>query len=314
MSAASKTKELLRLDVPLSLLVKNDDNPNKMSQRDFDLLCDNLDRTGLTDAILVRPMDLKMTKAAVEAFNKAKAFSTSDISLAKMFEANGLKFKIVGGHHRYDGAAYLGFETVPITVIMSKDFDVQQEKFQLVRMNMIRGKLDANAFYKIYSQLSAEYSDEILQDAFGFSEEAEFKRLIAQTSKMLPDKNLQQKFVEAAAEIKTIDGLSKLLNEMFTKYGDTLPYGYMVFDHAGQRSMWLRIEGNTMKALDLIGTMCIDKNRTVDAVVGGIMQSIAKGEFSELVEAIVAKTPVAKLPKALAVAPTKDNLEKVAAL
>ena len=71
-----------------------------------------------------------------------------------------------------------------------------------------------------------------MQDAFGFAEEAEFKRLIAQTAKMLPDKELQEKFKEAAQEIKTVDGLSKLLNEMFTKYGDTLPHGYMIFDYA----------------------------------------------------------------------------------
>ena len=127
-------------------------------------------------------------------------------------------------------------------------------------------------------------------------------------------KALQEKFKESAKEIKTIDGLSKLLNEMFTKYGNTLPFGYMVFDHGGQRSMWLRIEGKTMTALELLGTMCIDQNRTVDDIMGGIVQAIAKGEFAEKVAAIVEKTPKAVLPKALSVAPTKDNLEKVAAL
>ena len=111
-----------------------------------------------------------------------------------------------------------------------------------------------------------------MQDAFGFAEEKEFKRLIEQTAKALPDKHLQDKFKEAAAEIKTIDGLSKLLNTMFTKYGDTLPFGYMIFDHAGQRSMWLRIEGKTMKALDLIGDMCIEHGRTVDDVIGCVVQ------------------------------------------
>ena len=181
-------------------------------------------------------------------------------------------------------------------------------------MNAIRGKLDPEAFYKLYEQLQDKYSDAIMQDAFGFAEEAEFKKLIEQTAKTLPDKHLQEKFKEAAAEIKTIDGLSKLLNEMFSKYGDTLPYGYMIFDHAGQRSMWLRIEGKTMKALDLIGTMCIDKERTVDDVVGGLMQLIAKGELKETLDKLIASAPHAVVPKSLAVAPTKDNLEKAAAL
>jgi hypothetical protein len=280
-----------------------------MSQRDFDLLIDNLEKTGLTDPILVRPLDLAKVKGVADSAPKGDVGA-----LAKMLTAHCCKFRIVGGHHRYDGATYLGFETVPVTVIMDPKFDAEQEKFQLVRMNAIRGKLDPAAFFNLYSQLADQYSDEILQDAFGFAEEAEFKRLIAQAAKMLPDKHLQEKFKEAAQEIKTVDGLSKLLNEMFSKYGDTLPFGYMVFDHAGQRSMWLRIEGKTMNALDLIGTMCIDHNRTVDDVVGGIMQIIAKGEMNDLVTGIVAKTPKAKLPKALAVAPTKDNLDKAAAL
>ena len=283
MAALEKTKNLLRLELPLSALVKNEDNPNKMSAREFDLLIDNLEKTGLTDPILVRPVE------------------------------DG-KYRIVGGHHRFDGAAYLGFETVPCTVITDPEFDEEQEKFQLVRMNAIRGRLDPQAFFSLYSKLSDQYSDEILQDAFGFAEEAEFKRLIEQTAKALPDPHLQKKFKDAAKEIKTIDGLSKLLNEMFTKYGDTLPFGYMCFDHGGQRSMWLRIEGKTMNALDLIGTMCIDKGRTVDDLVGGLMQLIAKGEFAEAIDKLVAKTPPVELPEKLQVPPTKDNLQKVAAL
>ena len=128
-----------------------------------------------------------------------------------------LKFRIVGGHHRFDAAAYLGLEEVPVTVIMDDAFDEDQERFQLVRMNMIRGKLDPQAFFDLYNSLAPAYSDEVLQDAFGFADEAEFRKLIDQTAKALPDKNLQKKFKEAAEEIKTIDGLSKLLNEMFTK-------------------------------------------------------------------------------------------------
>ena len=257
MAALDKTKALLRLDVPLGLLIKNEDNPNKMSARDFDLLIDNFEKTGLTDAILVRPMDLKAVNGLAETCKKG-----DNDKLVALLVEHGQKFRIVGGHHRYDGASYLGFDTVPITVIMDPKFDEQQEKFQLVRMNAIRGKLDPQAFYNLYAQLSDQYSDEVLQDAFGFAEEAEFQRLIHQTAKMLQGKALQDKFKEAAKEIKTVDGLSKLLNEMFTKYGDTLPHGYMVFDHGGQRSMWLRIEGKTMNATWIGGEVVQYANAT----------------------------------------------------
>lgn len=306
MGALEKTDRLLRIDrLPLSLMVKNDKNPNKMKPREFDLLCDNFNKTGWTDPVLARPLDF-------QALDKIEAASGGDKDkiVAAMIKQN-VQVRIVGGHHRYDAGSFLGFETGPATIIMDPAFDEEQETFQLVRMNAIHGKLDPQAFIDLYSNLADKYSDEILQDAFGFAEEAEFKKLITQMAKMLPDKATQDKFKEAAAEIKTVDGLAKLLNEMFTKYGDTLPYGFMVFDHGGQRSVWLRIEGKTMKALDVIGEMCIEKRRTVDDVVGKILQLIANGDSTEFIDAIVAETQEVSIPDNMPVAPTKDNLAKV---
>lgn len=309
MAAIEKTQKLLRLDLPVGMLVKNEENPNKMNEREFDLLVDNMEKTGITDAILVRPEDVALVTDLASQVKKG-----DNLALINMLEKAGATFRIVGGHHRFDAASFLGFEDVPCTVIMDPEFDAEMEKFQIVRMNMIRGKLDPQAFFNLYNSLAESYSDEVLQDAFGFAEEAEFKRLIDQTAKALPDPKLQKKFKEAAAEIKTIDGLSKLLNEMFTKYGDTLPYGYMIVDHGGQRSVWLRVEKKTMQALDLIGEMCVERRRTMDDLVGGVLQLIAKGDMNEAVEKIVKKTPEVELPDSLTVSPTKDNLEKVATL
>lgn len=307
MAALTKTKQLLRLDLPPHLLLKNEENPNKMSAREFDLLIDNLERTGLTDPVLVRPISYDKAQAVADAHDTPKDQAQACID-------GGVKFRIVGGHHRYDGAVFLGFDRVPVTVIMDPEFDEEQEKFQLVRMNMIRGKMDPQAFFNLYNKMASKYSDEVLQDSFGFAEEAEFKRLIEQTAKALPDPKLQAKFKEAAEDIKTIDGLSKLLNYMFTKYGDTLKHGYMIVDYGGQRSMWIRVEKATMDALDILGIVCADHDRTMDDVLGGVIRAIAKGELNDFTDGIIEATPDVEIPKGLQVAPTKDNLAKVAAL
>ena len=55
----AKTENLLRLDPADAALVKNDNNPNKMTTREFDLLVDNMEKTGLTDPILVRPLNFE---------------------------------------------------------------------------------------------------------------------------------------------------------------------------------------------------------------------------------------------------------------
>ena len=147
MTAHAKTQNLLRLSLPLTALVKNEANPNKMAAREFDLLIDNIECTGLTDPILVRPLDYE------KVFEIAAKFDMPDLELVLTKEE--LKFRIVGGHHRFDAAAYLGLEELPVTVIMDDSFDEDQERFQLVRMNMIRGKLDPQAFFDLYNSLAA---------------------------------------------------------------------------------------------------------------------------------------------------------------
>jgi len=284
MDAVDKTKSLIRKDIPVGLLVKNDKNPNKMKPRDFDLLVDNIQKTGITDPILVRPIPKTKT------------------------------FKIVGGHHRFDAAMYLGFEGVPCTVITDPDFDEEAETFQVVRMNMIRGKMDPAAFFAMYDSLSSKYSDAVLQDAFGFAEEAEFRKMVEQTASTIEDPAMKTRFKEAAKEVKTIDGLARILNELFTKYGDTLPWAFMVFDHGGQRSVWLQVSEKTIKTFDVIGALCQDKDVTVDDVIGGVLQLIAKGDLKDQVMAIIAKAPKVVLPANMQLIPTKQNIASIGEL
>lgn len=277
MSAIDKTNNLKTVKLPLSALVPNATNPNKMGNREFDLLCDNIERTGLTEPILVKAIE------------------------------DG-KYRIVGGHHRHKAAQFLGFEEVPCVVIDDPQFDEEAETFQLVRMNTIHGKLDPDTFFTLYQKMSAKYSDEILQDSFGFAEEADFKKLVRQVAKDLPN-DMKKKFLEAANEVKTIDGLSKLLNSLFSKYGDTLPHGYMVFDYGGQQSVWLRMSKKTYDALGVIGDLCVDKRRTMDDVVGALLQSIAKGELKDAVDKAVTASPEVELPEGLQNKPTLDNIQ-----
>ena len=309
MTAQAKTADLLRLKTcPLGLLQKSKSNPNKMKAREFDLLIDNMNLTGWTDPVLARPLDLAALGQA-----RQQAHGDEEALVGLMLEL-GLTLRIVGGHHRYDAAVYLGFDAGPVTVIMDPGFDDDAERFQMVRMNTIRGRMDPQAFFDLYQQVSDKYSDAVLQDAFGFAEEAEFKRLVEQTAASIADPVMKDKFKEAAREIKTIDGLSRLLNELFSRYGDTLPYAFMVFDYGGQRSVWLQVSEKTIKAFDVVGELCREHSRTVDDLVGGLLQSIAQGELQGAVAKLVATTPAVKLPAGLAALPTKQNIEQVVAM
>lgn len=264
MTALSKTSALERVEISIELLDANPNNPNEMTEAEFNLLYDNFERTGFTDAVLVR----------------------------KMPEG---RFRIVGGHHRVEVAKLHDFTQVPCTVIDDPEFDDDQEAFQVVRMNTIRGKLSPKKFLKMYEGLSAKYAKEVMAEAFGFADEDQFNKLVGQMATALP-KEMQADFKKAAKEIKTIDGLSKLLNSMFTKYGDTLDYGYMLLDFGGKDSVWLRMGNDTRKALLTLGKRCMTENRAMDDLLGGLVQLAASGVLESQLVQLIAKSPEVKSP------------------
>lgn len=275
MDAIEKTKAINRQFLPISKLDPNLENPNVMTDQEFNMLASNIEETGMTDPILVRPMP-------------------ND------------RYRIVGGHHRLEVAKVIGFEEVPVTIMTDPDFDDDKERFQLVRMNVIRGRISPDKFLKLYQALSSKYADEVMAESFGFAEEEEFRKLVKQVQVSLP-KELQQEFKEASSEIKTIDDLSKLLNRLFTTYGETLPYGYMLLDFGGKDSIWLRLSNDTRKAVLEIGSLCVKEKRSVDSIIGGMIRLMADGKLSSQLLQLIAESKPVVIPEGVTM-PTEETL------
>jgi hypothetical protein len=273
--AVEKTKAVQRVFLNKDLLVPNKNNPNEMTDAEFNMLADNIEKTGLTDPLLVRPIE------------------------------DG-KYRIVGGHHRFEVAKILGFEEVPCNIITDPNFDDDAEAFQVVRMNVIRGHMSPEKFMKMYEGLSAKYADDIMRESFGFADEDEFRKLVKQVAATLPPEQ-KKEFEKAAKELKTIDGITTLLNTLFTKYGDTVPHGYMIVDYGGKESVWVRVDNKTKTALLEVGKMCVTENRCMDDILGGIVRAIAKGEFAEKVLQLIAESKPVKIPEGVTM-PTEDNI------
>jgi len=310
MAAKAKTKELLRVDVALDLLADNEGNPNEMADREFDLLVRNMDDHGWTDPALIAPIDPVWFAAEVQKINQKKL---NFPDLWSLMRAQKQQFRIVGGHHRVKAARYLHFTEGPMTINMDPAFDREQQDIQLIRHNVIHGSLNPIKFIELYKKYVAKYSAEIMAETFGFADQAVLDNLIKQASKDVPA-HLKQKFREAAAEIKSVDDLEKLLQRLFLTFGDTLKYGYMFLDHMGKDSVWLRVDRKTWAAILTIGEMCHHKNRTMDDVVGRVLQLIASGKADTLMKVVTTTTPKVEIPDDFAPMPTKDNLEKLEAM
>lgn len=248
MDAKARTEQfVVRQDLPIDVLLPNEENPNKMSARQFDLLVDNIERTGITDPILVRPVA-------------------------------GDKYRVVGGHHRLEAASYLDFEKVPCTIITDPDFDEEAEQFQMVRMNVIHGAMDPQKFMNLYNKVSAKYEQDVLQEMFGFADEALFKSLIKETKDSLP-KDMQKEFDEATKEVKTIEELAGVLNHMLANFGDTLEYGYMIVDFGGKESVWLRMHKKDRVNFDKLASNCKSAGVTVDDLFRHMMLAAADEKY-----------------------------------
>lgn len=265
-SPISRTNSLVRKDLPIGCLVANELNPNEMDEAGFNMLYDNVEKMGITDPILVRPLGVL---GAVDC-----------------------TYKIVGGHHRWEVAKLQGFEVVPVTIITDPDFDEDSEKFQVIRHNVIRGKMSPKKFMDLYQSLSLQYTEDVAAEMFGFTSEDEFRKLIQTTAKSLPHE-MKDTFLAASKEIKTIGDLSALLNRLFTTYGDTVPYGYMIFDYGGQDHVWLRMAKGQKKDVASLGMFCQEHKVSLPDTVALLLQLIAQNTLD--METFLSK--VESLPK-----------------
>lgn len=273
LTAEDRTKSLTRTFLHVDDLEPNDQNPNEMGEAEFNLLYDNVDRMGVTDPILCRP------KVASEISKKSPA-----------------KFKIVGGHHRWEIAKLHGISEVPVTIITDPSFDADQEKFQMVRHNVIHGKMSPKKFMSLYQSLQGKYAEDVAAELFGFANEDEFKKLVQSTAQALPPE-MKQSFLDASKEIRTIDDLAVVLNRLFTTYGDTVPYGYMIFDFGGQDHVWLRMKKGQKKQVFEFGDLCRQHNRTVDSGMSALMTMMTSGneDVRAVFEELLLKFPEVSL-------------------
>lgn len=256
-----KTKKHERKFVPIGQLEANPNNPNEMSEAEFNMLYDNIERVGITDPIFVVPHPDK----------------------------EGM-LRIIGGEHRWEVAKLIGFEEVPVTLVDDDAFSEDEQKFQMVRHNIIHGSMSPKKFMDLYQSLTEEYTQEVASEMFGFTNEDEFRKLIQETKKGLP-KELHDSFDAAKGELKTIDDLANLLNRLFSAYGDTLPYGYMIFDFGGKESAWLRMKGKDLPNFKVLGDQCRERGRTLDGVVSYLMHLIANGDLNDTLETCLKAAP-----------------------
>ena len=237
----SENMKVVNLEVEVLHVV--DWNPNKQDEKTFNALVENIQELGMVEPILVSP------------------------------KGSG-EYEIVSGTHRYEACKLLGYTEIPCIV---KDLDADMVKFQNVRMNVLKGKLDPVKFTKLFNEMADKYGEEMTKQMMAFVDDNAFKAVYLDIKRELP-KELQEKLEEAKDEIKTVDDLSRVLNELFTKYGDTLDNDYMVFTYGGKTHLWVIMDDTVKKALVNVCESCHASGVSVNRFFARLLSTSAVDE------------------------------------
>ena len=148
--------------------------------------------------------------------------------------------------------------------------------FSMRANNFIRGQIDPQKFAKLYDDLAKTYGQELTQEMMGFADEAEFERLYQSVKRALPPE-LQKGLEEAKKEIKTIAGLSQILNSLFARYGDTLKYSFMTFEYGGRKHTVVMMDRKLKDQVELLKKYCIEYKKGICSLLTQAIIELFKG-------------------------------------
>jgi len=181
----------------------------------------------------------------------------------------GTTHMIIAGEHRWKASNLLDMQQeVPVYVIDGLEEDLQ--RFLTVKMNILKGKLNPMKLIKLVKWLEKKYEKDVMKAMMGFTEEAVFEQIFADVRKSLPDE-MKEELDKQGEEIKTIDGLANVLNDLFTKYGATVKWNFMFFSYGGKDHVMIRCDKPLWEDVTAMLKLCDQKNTDSNSVLKKLM-------------------------------------------
>lgn len=241
------------VEILIEKLIPNPWNPNTQSNDVFNALVENIKEIGMVEPILVVPHEEK------EGF-----------------------YTIISGEHRYNACKVLNYIKVP--AIIKEDFNIDLQKFQTVRMNVLKGKFDPVKFTQLFDEMAEKYGEDMTKEMMKFVDERAFKDVYMAIKRELP-KDMQDKLESSRKEIKTVDDLSRILNELFSKYGNTLDNNFMLFTYGGKVHLWVLLDKDLKELLvDNIIEQFKDHGINADRFFQLLLERHGEALINEMVE------------------------------
>lgn len=217
-------------------------NPNEQDPVTFNNLVEEIEEDGFQEPIIVVPRE--------------------------NIEGPGHEgYTIVSGNHRFKASMVLDAEEVPCFVM---DWDAEKSKIKVVRRNLLRGEVDPKKFTKLVQSFGEQYSQDELADMMGFKDIESFEKLYA-SELAGADAEGDQGAADAKDEMNLIDGLSLILNRLFSEYGETVPHSFMFFLYGSKIHLVAQANTKLKKMLELITQRCVDDALDINLVLTGLL-------------------------------------------
>ncbi len=173
------------------------------------------------------------------------------------------EYKIVDGEHRWQAGRVLKYEKVPC--IVHGEWNEDMQKFQTMRFNMIKGKLNPLKFGNLYNELARKYGDEVTRKLMAFTDRKEFEKVLDRTMQNVPP-DIKKKLKDSKKEIDNVQTLSAVLNNLFKKYGDTVKHGFMVFTFGGKTHTWVMMNEKVRDEMESLKDACVDYDLSLNTI------------------------------------------------
>ena len=232
-----------------SLLDNNAWNPNQMEQDEFNRLVKEIEDVGFIEAIQVVPKD------------------------------DG-RYTIIGGEHRVAAAKDLQLTSVPAMVLSGPKWEDQElQELVTVRLNVLHGKLNPEKMAVLYHRYAKKYGEDALQNLFAYTDQHAWDKLVSSVKQGLSKaglpKDKQEEFAKKAKEAKTLKDLERILNELWSSYGDTVQLSYMIFTYGKREHIYISMDRKTHNAMKKVADHCKVHAKDINKVLGPAIVALA---------------------------------------
>jgi ParB/RepB/Spo0J family partition protein len=247
-------KSMEIVEVSVDKIKANPWNPNEMDAAHFNKLVDDV-QDDFSQPVLLRPHPKPhLRKRGV--------------------------YEIIDGEKRYRAAVLAGMAKVP-AIIKDKKFARDSDAMKkTVRMDKLRGKFDRDKMRTLVTTImkdTGQTAEEIAED-LGYISEDELEKEIHLAKKDL-SKEARAELDRRRQEIKTLDDLARILNRLFTKYGDSIPYHFLFFEYGGKKHVKIQMSPRTFVSMLELVEKCRELNCDAAHAIEMIFDQVKWAEF-----------------------------------